>query len=339
MASGPESKNAVTEEPAWFKAAIADKPEKGEVEVQGVFVRYLHWPNPEKPGLLLVHGHSASADWWRFIAPLLKADYNIAAIHLTGMGDSEWREAYRQDVYAEELIAVCDAAGLGDKPTIAAHSFGAGLALMAGATFPDKVGGIILLDSGVRPPSPHGPRFAGLGTGGGEMASKPEVVFENRDDGLERFRLTPPQPCDNHYILDFIAENALEDVDDGWSWKTDPDLGLAGKQVSAMDNIKNLQCRLGLIGGQLSAMFTSDVVEYMRVVLGGVPITTVPEARHHLMIDQPLAFVAALRTMLADWTYSDAHPRRDVSEDEIKEAAKVQLAVQQKRDREEAKYR
>ena len=45
-----------------------------------------------RPGLLLVHGNAAHAYWWSFIAPLLARDYNVAAMDLSGMGDSGWRE-------------------------------------------------------------------------------------------------------------------------------------------------------------------------------------------------------------------------------------------------------
>ena len=31
------------------------------------------------------------------------------------------------------------------------------------------------------------------------------------------------------------------------------------------------------------------------------PIVEVPEAQHHVMLDQPLAFVAALRMLLQSW--------------------------------------
>jgi pimeloyl-ACP methyl ester carboxylesterase len=34
------------------------------------------------------------------------------------------------------------------------------------------------------------------------------------------------------------------------------------------------------------------------------PVVEIPEAHHHLILDQPLAFVAALRTLLADWEHS-----------------------------------
>jgi pimeloyl-ACP methyl ester carboxylesterase len=31
------------------------------------------------------------------------------------------------------------------------------------------------------------------------------------------------------------------------------------------------------------------------------PIVEVPEAQHHVMLDQPLAFVAAVRMLLENW--------------------------------------
>jgi hypothetical protein len=39
------------------------------------------------------------------------------------------------------------------------------------------------------------------------------------------------------------------------------------------------------------------------------PVVEVPEARHHVMLDQPLGFVAALRMLLDSWM-RDAISRR-----------------------------
>jgi pimeloyl-ACP methyl ester carboxylesterase len=36
------------------------------------------------------------------------------------------------------------------------------------------------------------------------------------------------------------------------------------------------------------------------------PVVEVPEARHHVMLDQPLAFVAALRMLLDSWIRNEA---------------------------------
>jgi pimeloyl-ACP methyl ester carboxylesterase len=34
------------------------------------------------------------------------------------------------------------------------------------------------------------------------------------------------------------------------------------------------------------------------------PVVEIPEAHHHVLLDQPLAFVTAMRALLADWEHS-----------------------------------
>jgi hypothetical protein len=36
------------------------------------------------------------------------------------------------------------------------------------------------------------------------------------------------------------------------------------------------------------------------------PVVEVPEARHHVMLDQPLGFVAALRMLLDSWMRNES---------------------------------
>ncbi|MBT5905971.1 MAG: alpha/beta hydrolase, partial [Acidimicrobiaceae bacterium] len=44
---------------------------------------------------------------------------------------------------------------------------------------------------------------------------------------------------------------------------------------------------------------------YMYEQLGRVtPVVEIPLAGHHVMLDQPLLLVTALRTLLADWEHS-----------------------------------
>src|SRR6516164_9545777 len=80
--------------PAWFEKALADAPERSLVRVEGANIELLTWGEVGKPGLIFVHGNSAHADWWSFIAPFLAGDYRVAAISFSGMGDSDWRETY-----------------------------------------------------------------------------------------------------------------------------------------------------------------------------------------------------------------------------------------------------
>src|SRR5476651_2293156 len=86
--------------PDWFTKAIAQEPERSMVPVDGANIELLTWGQRGKPGLILIHGNSAHADWWSFIAPYLAQDYRVAAISLSGMGASDWRDSYSFEVFA-----------------------------------------------------------------------------------------------------------------------------------------------------------------------------------------------------------------------------------------------
>ncbi|MFN3371726.1 MAG: alpha/beta fold hydrolase, partial [Sphingomonadaceae bacterium] len=57
--------------PGWARDAIAAPHERGAIMVEGVPIEWLAWGPAGAPGLLLLHGNGANADWWRFTAPLL----------------------------------------------------------------------------------------------------------------------------------------------------------------------------------------------------------------------------------------------------------------------------
>ena len=109
-------------------------------------IHYLRWGDRARPGLLLVHGNAAHAHWWDFIAPFLARDYNVAAMDLSGMGDSDWRpDGYAMELFAREEIAVCEDAGmfkLDEPPVIVAHSFGGFVTMLTGGLYGDRLAGL-----------------------------------------------------------------------------------------------------------------------------------------------------------------------------------------------------
>jgi pimeloyl-ACP methyl ester carboxylesterase len=62
---------------------------------------------------------------------------------------------------------------------------------------------------------------------------------------------------------------------------------------------------VALLRGDRSVVVPPDIAEYMYELMGrSAPVVSIPVAHHHLLLDQPLAFVAAVRTLLADWQHS-----------------------------------
>ena len=287
--------------PAWFEQAVVTAPEINWVDAAGARIRYLRWGDRKRPGLLLVHGNAAHAEWWSFIAPFLASDYNVAALDLSGMGDSTHRPHYTMELFVEEELAVARDAGMFDHeepPVIVAHSFGGFITMLTGALHGDKLAGTVIVDSPVHPPGrPHGPPHREL---------RPHRIYPSLSDALARFRLAPEQPCENDHIVDYVARRSLKQVDGGWTWKFDPALWASRFSIGdTAERLRATKCRIAIMRGEMSVLMPHEVGEYMFNLLGrAAPMIEIPQARHHVMLDQPLAFVAALRALLADWNHS-----------------------------------
>ena len=132
--------------PDWFWTAVETEPQTRSVEVDECDVFYRLYGDAGKPGMLLIHGMNAHSRWWDFIAPQLLDTYQVAAMDLTGMGDSDFRYTYHPDTFADEIVAVLDDAGFGSDATVVAHSFGGYQAVRAAKNFPDRFGKLILVD-------------------------------------------------------------------------------------------------------------------------------------------------------------------------------------------------
>ncbi len=296
------------EPPGWFAKAVATPFEDRFVAVDGVDIHYLLWGgHTDKPGIVLVHGNGAHSHWWTFIAPFLLEHYRVVALDLSGMGDSGHRAQYSPEGFAAEVVAVMDAVGFGSDVIVVGHSFGGFVTLNTGLLYRERVAGIVLVDSAVRPPDfqwERDPRRSPV---------RPKRVYDDFSEAHGRFRLMPPQDCNNQYILDYIGKHSLKQTEGGWTWKFDD--GLFGKMVfseNMAEGLAKIGCRVGVIYGQDSYLFSQEIADYMFKVLDeSVPFVAIPEAQHHLFLDQPLAFVAALRTLLAEWRHSK--PQRSIT--------------------------
>ena len=290
-------KHATTTAPDWFRHAVATPCEDRFVRVDGCRLHYLRWGQAGKPGLCFVHGGFAHAHWWDWIAPFFTGGYSVIAPDLSGMGDSGHRAKYSLDTFAKEVAAVCAHAGLDDSAVVVGHSFGGLVALRTGARFSARIGGIVLVDYPIRPPDYE------LGRKQQRLTGRTKEIYPNLDAALGRFKLLPPQPCENAFIVDYIARRSLAEVKGGWSWKFDPRIFDERDPRQPADDLARLACRVGAIYGERSGLFPPEIQKYMSALFAGrAPMIAVPEAHHHLFLDQPLAFLVGLRVLLAAWS-------------------------------------
>lgn len=289
----------MTERPAWFSKAIAVEPRRSSVEVQGCALNVLSWGDPALPGLVLVHGGAAHAHWWSFLAPLLANRYSVVAFDLSGHGDSGRRTQYPRRIWADEVMGVIEAARFPSPPIVVGHSMGGIVSIVTASVYGAELAGAIIVDAPVRRPDPE----SDSGRRGAEFRNP--KVYPDRATAQKRFRLVPQQPCDNQFILDYIALHSLQEVPGGVTWKFDPTVFMNVSTDLLSDYLASARCRIALIRGEHSLVVPPETGEYMYELLQrNAPMVEIPEAHHHLILDQPLAFIAALRALLSDWEHS-----------------------------------
>ncbi|MEM7411585.1 MAG: alpha/beta hydrolase [Myxococcota bacterium] len=289
--------------PAWFERAL-EVPRKSEhVEVEGCPIHALSWGEPGKPGLLFVHGFLAHARCFAFIAPFLAEEHHVVACDLSGFGDSGYRDSYADGVRARELRALADHFGM-QRPTFVAHSYGATVAMDALERFPEAFAGLVLCDVLMMRPEPLLAFRKRSAITAKQRKPPPRRVYPDLAAGMERFRLAPPQPVEEPYLFEYLARHSLEPCEGGWTWKFHPSsFALDARDdtfwLEQPERFVRLAHRKVAIYGERSLLFNRHTVAYLRELGGtGIPMLGVPEAGHHLMLDQPLAFVTAIRAAL-----------------------------------------
>ena len=279
--------------PNWFSAYLNQHPTVNHFKLEGARISYRHWSNKDKPGLLFVHGYAAHASWWDFIAPAFTDSYDVVAIDLSGSGESDHRQAYSSRLFAREIADCITASGM-VSATIVGHSFGGAMTRNAAFLCPQRINGIVLADSYLtsqkqeskRTPLPRG-------------ATR---YYPTLSEATKRFRLRPPQPRPMEFVLNYIAERSVRKTANGWCFKHDPALFAKLTQDtdlrSATEMLRDLKIPVGMIYGRESRFFPSSKVKKLETLVSKELIIGIPNAHHHVFLDQPIPFIKALALVL-----------------------------------------
>lgn len=276
---------------AWLAEAWRQSPETFLVDGDdGVPLACRGWNMAavDRPTLLFVHGFRAHARWWDHIAPHFAQDNRVLAFDLSGMGDSGYRTCYSRIAHSRDILAIIRGANL-DRPTLVAHSYGGQAALLAAVAAPSRIDRVIMIDSKIP-----------LARDSTAIRAYPGRPYPSLEAGLARFRLTPVSHKPVPAVLDHIARHSLRKRDGGWCWKVD---------AAITDNFDNATCRelmmgqsvpIDMIFGEASRIVTEERLATLRAMAPslGTPVG-IPFANHHIMLEEPVALVCAIRGLLA----------------------------------------
>lgn len=284
--------------PEWFRQALEKPVQSGFFSHADRNLHFLHWPRSDGqapaaslPALVFIHGFRGHARWWGFIAPLFTEKYRVYALDLSGMGDSDAPQSYDTDTHSNDILAFIDHLAVAEV-TVVAHSFGGARTFRAASKAPQRFKKIVAIDSYVG--------FGGGFAGTDPAPQKGSKVYSTQEEGMERFRLIPPQPVVIDYACEYIAYHSLKRVESGWTWKFDPDLLVDHILRNDGDTIlPQVQCPVDYIYGSESSVITAARAEQIQTLLANPgQFIKIAEGHHHIMLSHPLQLMAALQQLL-----------------------------------------
>ncbi len=273
-------------------ATALAEPTNRYFDANGIKLHYLDWGGDGKQRtFVLLHGGSAHAHWWDYVAPELTGYGRVVALDFRGHGRSGWSSHYGPPAYIEDVRALIDL--IGTRVVLVGHSMGGAVAQWCAVTFPEKLAALIVVDSPAGPP-PLLRRLQWRWRRKAQGGKRPEL--RSADDIIRKFRLSPPG---TYLTRDQLAELALKGAQQlpsgSWAFRFDPETRAWRKHTRMRrPNVRNITLPTLILRGEHSALVSARRARVMNRRIRGSVLKQVPRAFHHVPLDNPEATVAEI---------------------------------------------
>jgi 2-(acetamidomethylene)succinate hydrolase len=244
--------------------------------------------------VLLLHGVTANAYVFEPLVELLSPRCHVVAIDQRGHGRSPSPPGggYGAAAYAGDVAAVVE--GLGGGPAvIVGHSMGARNAVVAGATFPDLVAGVVAVEF---TPFIAAEVFdaldARVATGFGSFDSIEAV----RDYLIRRYPRLPPEAIERRAVHGYgpAEDGRLRPLARGDAVAAT----CAGLRSDLSPYLLSLQVPALLVRGAESTFVTAEVFEATRALRADLSASVVRGADHYVPEERPEALAEVIEKFL-----------------------------------------
>lgn len=253
--------------------------------------------------VVLLHGNPTSSHLWRNVIPHLTDRARVLAPDLIGMGASGKPDIpYRFADHARYLDAWFDALGL-ERAVLVGHDWGGALAQDRAARDPDRVEGLVLLETFLRPLTwaadyrePVETYFRALRTSGvGETMALEENWFIEvalratnpgiSDADLATYRAPYPDPASRRPLLQWPREIPI----DGDPSDVAERFLAYGSWMANSPEVPKL-----LLTTEPGSLLSPATEQWARDTLAGLDVESIGEAGHHAPEDRPDAIGRAI---------------------------------------------
>jgi len=267
------------------------------VTVSGLRLHYLDWGTEGKPPFLLLHGGSAYAHWWDFVAPALAEDFHVIALDQRGHGDSDHIDppAYGTRHYLADLQQFITTLRL-HKPVLMGHSMGGHNSIIYATQHAQELAALILVDTDAAYPEAAVQFLRKLG-------EKPAKEFDSFVEAISRFQLLPRETYISTEKLRYLASFAFAERPDGkWTAKLDRKT-LFREPIDGRPFLAQIPSPTLIVRAQHSPLLSHDKINRLVSNLPHGRWIEVKDTYHRVMLDNPEGLVQAAREFLATVTF------------------------------------
>lgn len=260
------------------------------LELDGPDLNVREYGPPGERAVVLLHGYSASIEWWEEVAPLLADGRRVIAVDLVGHGGSEApREAapYRPEGQAEAVREALDALGV-RRAVLVGHSMGGAVAAALADRYPDVVERVAVSDT----------------PGAADLVAMPllgkMVCWPVIGPTLDRFRTVDAitesslqTGFDAEYPVPAFAHRSLERLTYA---------GVCDSKESSRPPVADTLAALGkpvlVVWGETDVL-TPTAPNVTRYTAAGMSPRIIAGAGHSPMVEKPAEFVSAIADFVA----------------------------------------
>lgn len=265
------------------------------VRVAGLDLRLQDYGTAGKPPLLCLHGGAANAHWYDFVAQGFTGDYHVRALDFRGHGDSAWDPAeppdYSYERHAADVHELTEKLDLRDFVLIA-HSMGGMVSSVYTANYPGRLKALIIVDSNLTMTQERIAAYHEVGMREGRQ-------YASEEEFVEAYRVRPPGGTAPREVVRYIARLSGRRYDDGmWRHKVDRKVYANRQFVDSYPLWSRIKVPVLLMKADLSERMTPEALAEISARAPHVQVATVPEADHHITLDNPAGFIRAARGFL-----------------------------------------